>query len=47
MKKVIAKNVTENLYVRHIAPVFLGTTQDSGQAAQSESMPMRAVMEKA
>ena len=23
---VIAKNVTENLYDRHIAPVFLGTS---------------------
>jgi hypothetical protein len=23
---VIAKNVTENLYARHIAPVFLGSS---------------------
>ena len=27
---VIAKNVTENLYSRHIAPVFLGQSSDSG-----------------
>ena len=27
---VIAKNVTENLYSRHIAPVFLGETHDFG-----------------
>ncbi len=26
---VIAKNVTENLYLRHIAPVFLGTNGDA------------------
>jgi len=27
---VIAKNVTENLYVRHIAPVFLGAVPECG-----------------
>ena len=33
---VIAKNVTENLYRRHIAPVFLGTNGDAvtGRAAE-------------
>jgi hypothetical protein len=33
---VIAKNVTENLYARHIAPVFLGSYEDStAQALQT------------
>jgi hypothetical protein len=27
---IIAKNVTENLYARHIAPVFLGVSGNSG-----------------
>ena len=44
-EKVIAKNVTENLYVRHIAPVFLGTMQN--QAAQPESPRIQAALEKA
>jgi len=43
---VIAKNVTENLYDRHIAPVFLGV-QDSGQNNQPESFHSRTVLEKA
>jgi hypothetical protein len=38
---VIAKNVTENLFVRHIAPVFLGTTTPTRRDTGS------LVMEKA
>jgi hypothetical protein len=30
---VIAKNVTENLYRRHIAPVFLGRVYEAGLRA--------------
>jgi hypothetical protein len=26
---IIARNVTENLYARHIAPVFLGASQQT------------------
>ena len=42
---VIAKNVTENLYVRHIAPVFLGVKQDTSNALQPEPDHLPAVME--
>ncbi len=31
---VIARNVTENLFARHIAPVFLGVTTDGGAQAR-------------
>lgn len=43
---VIAKNVTENLYDRHLAPVFLGV-QDSSQGKQLESIHLGTVLEKA
>lgn len=32
---VIAKNVTENLFARHIAPVFLGVTGDGARQARN------------
>ncbi len=41
---VIAKNVTENLYLRHIAPVYLGTT---GGAATERRTPELLATEKA
>lgn len=34
---VIAKNVTENLYARHIAPVFLGRYAESVSTSRSEA----------
>jgi hypothetical protein len=34
---VIAKNVTENLYARHIGPVFLGTAQQDAASRQAAS----------
>jgi tagaturonate epimerase len=40
---VIAKNVTENLYARHIAPVFLGRSAEAVSTIRSES----ALAEKA
>ena len=36
-EKVIARNVTENLYDRHIAPVFLGKPSPVDQLAHAEA----------
>jgi hypothetical protein len=36
-EKVIAKNVTENLYARHIGPVFLGQPSPVAALAHAEA----------
>jgi tagaturonate epimerase len=44
---VIAKNVTENLYARHIAPVFLGRSANTAAETASTSHSEAALAEKA
>lgn len=44
---VIAKNVTENLYARHIAPVFLGRSSKTAKDPASTSRSEAALAQKA